>query len=383
MTRLTTLLLVASLLFAPLARAASFTPLGTLPDPTTVPGIDYQSSFGAAVSDDGTVVVGFSIAPTANPASTVQAFRWSGGAMIGLGELSTAGGEIRSEANDVSADGSVVVGFARTGTSGSNVEAFRWSGGTMTALGTGTGSSAFGVSADGQVVVGASGGEAFRWEDGTMTGLGLLAGRAYSVAYGASADGSVVVGDAEGGGGPPIAFRWTDGVMSSLGPFPDDVLYSRAYAVSPDGAFAVGDMGGGGNSEAFRWSEGEILGLGNIPGSTSSTARGVSADGSVVVGIFAGTDFTNDAFVWTESSAMQRLSDVLIANGALGLEGWRLLSATGISPDGRWVTGNGRSPGGESYAYLADLWPVPEPSASWLFGSALAALACARGRVAA
>jgi probable HAF family extracellular repeat protein len=375
----TPLLAISLLLLPQLARAASFTPLGTIPG---IPG-DFHTSFGTAVSDDGTVVVGHSNAPIDPPQARVEAFRWSGGAMIGLGDLAADGEQIRSEASDVSADGSVVVGFARNSTS---VEAFRWSGGTMAGLGTlqpGTHSSAYAVSADGEVVVGFSGQEAFRWEDGTMTGLGLLPGRAATVAFDVSADGSVVVGSAEGAGGPPIGLRWTDGVMSSLGPFPDDVLYSRAYAVSPGGTFAVGSMGTAEIDEAFRWSDGEILGLGNLPGSTFSQANGVSADGAVVVGVFADTDFTIGAFVWTESSGMLRLSDVLIANGATGLEGWVLRGAYGISPDGRWITGNGQNPDGQSEAFLADLWPVPEPTAAWLLGSALAAWACVRRRIAA
>ncbi len=44
-------------------------------------------------------------------ASGREAFRWtSGGGMVGLGDL--PGGESDSEANGVSADGSVVVGYS-------------------------------------------------------------------------------------------------------------------------------------------------------------------------------------------------------------------------------------------------------------------------------
>ena len=75
--------------------------------------------------------------------------------MVGLGDL--AGGELRSGAYGVSADGSVVVGLAAHRASG--FEAFRWtSGGGMVGLGDLPGGSfssdADGVSADGSVVVG-------------------------------------------------------------------------------------------------------------------------------------------------------------------------------------------------------------------------------------
>lgn len=62
-------------------------------------------------------------------------------------------------------------------------------------------SQAFGVSADGSVVVGvsesASGGQAFRWTSGGgMIGLGDLPGGGFqSTAYDVSGDGSLVVGD--------------------------------------------------------------------------------------------------------------------------------------------------------------------------------------------
>ena len=68
------------------------------------------------------------------------------------------------------------------------------------------GSDAWGVSADGSVVVGgsysASGiGEAFRWENGVMTGLGDLPGGSWSWAHAVSADGLVVVGGGDSASG--------------------------------------------------------------------------------------------------------------------------------------------------------------------------------------
>jgi len=74
-------------------------------------------------------------------------------------------------------------------------------------------SEANGVSADGSVVVGgsdsASGYQAFRWtQAGGMTGLGDLPGASFhSTAEGVSADGSVVVGYGDSGGAG-TAFVW-------------------------------------------------------------------------------------------------------------------------------------------------------------------------------
>jgi probable HAF family extracellular repeat protein len=118
---------------------------------------------------------------------------------IGLGDLPS--GVFQSEANYLSRDGSVVVGY---GQSEAGTEAFRWtSAAGMVGLGDLPGgefrSFADGVSADGAVVVGfsssASGFEAFRWTPaGGMVGLGDLPGGAFSSAARAvSADGSIVV----------------------------------------------------------------------------------------------------------------------------------------------------------------------------------------------
>ncbi|UCC31679.1 MAG: hypothetical protein JSU86_05245 [Phycisphaerales bacterium] len=85
-------------------------------------------------------------------------------------------------------------------------EAFRWENGVVTGIGDLAGgtlaycsSEAYDVSADGSVIVGNSihepGTEAFRWEDGILVGLDEFPGGLFfSYAYGVSADGSVVVG---------------------------------------------------------------------------------------------------------------------------------------------------------------------------------------------
>jgi probable HAF family extracellular repeat protein len=167
--------------------------------------------------------------------------------------LGTLGG-LESIAMDVSADGSVVVGWARNA-SGQN-RAFRWTEAGIQDLGTlgGGESRAYGVSDDGKVVVGwaynASGYmRAFRWTaEGGMQDLGTLPGRRDSWANGASADGSVVVG---GAGvysdlNSMRAIRW-DAVngMQDLNQLYANLLQGGsilhyAVSVSPDGRYIVG-----------------------------------------------------------------------------------------------------------------------------------------------
>ena len=52
---------------------------------------------------------------------------------------------------------------------------------------------------------------------------------------------------------------------------------------------------------------------------------------------------------------MQNLRDLLIANGATGLDGWILTEALSISADGQTLVGNGVNPLGQTEAWLATL----------------------------
>jgi probable HAF family extracellular repeat protein len=115
---------------------------------------------------------------------------------IGLGDL--PGGAVHSRAFGVSADGSVVVGSTGAAPSSSGSQAFRWTVDTgMVGLGESFSSAAFDVSADGSVIVGWSVyGQAFRWtQDTGMVGLGDFPGGLFlSSANAVSGDGSIVVG---------------------------------------------------------------------------------------------------------------------------------------------------------------------------------------------
>ena len=157
----------------------------------------YVRSWALDVSEDGSVVAGHS-----GNDFPEEAFVWTeGSGMIGLGTLP---GDTYSRGGGISADGVVVVGASVD--DGSGVwEAIRWTdGGGMQGLGAlpgaSIGSDAYDVSADGSIIVGVAestaGFEAFRWTSGTgMVGLGdLPGGNFHSLAEAVSADGSVVVG---------------------------------------------------------------------------------------------------------------------------------------------------------------------------------------------
>jgi probable HAF family extracellular repeat protein len=262
--------------------------------------------------------------------------------------LGTLGGR-ESEAWGISADGSVVVGEAEN--PARQRRAFRWTAaGGMQHLGTlgGYWSYALGVSADGSVVVGraekaAGQTRAFRWTAGRgMQDLGTLPGGDWSAATGVSADGSVVVGAAYNAAGQTRAFRWTAGRgMQDLGTLPGGGG-SEATAVSADGSVVVGAAyNAAGQTRAFRWTAaGGMQDLGTLGGS-ESVAFGVSADGSVVVGWARDAEEQRRAFRWTAAGGMQDL-------GALG--GWESV-AFGVSADGSVVLGSAQNAAGQWRAF--------------------------------
>ena len=336
------------LIFSSNAMAAQFHELGFTPGRT-------NSSTATDVSDDGSVVVGYS---RGSGISDSEAFRWTlSGGMAGLGDLS--GGVFYSQANGVSADGSIVVGQAMSASGG---QGFRWTSiGGMAALGTmpgGTYSIANGISANGSLVVGVgdstSGYQAFRWTTtGGAVGLGVLSGGTSSTAQGASSDGLVIVGQAD-----IQAFRWTSGGgMVGLG-YLSGGSESTAFSTSADGSVAVGYSNTTTGYEAIRWtSTGGMVGLGLLPGGTTSFATSVSADGSVVVGSADATSGST-CFLWNSTSGMRELKSALLSDYGLDLSGWTIYSANAVSANGRAICGNGISPSGVSQAWMVLLDPL-------------------------
>lgn len=218
-------------------------------------------SFANEVSGNGTVIGGYS----KNSSGIKEAFSWTAdtgmkayGSIIGASEHSTtaitavsANGSVlagdiggygfvwseekgrtdigslfsylkMSFVEDISADGTTVVGYSRN--SSMKEEAFIWTEEDgMTGLGylDGTGSQAKAISSDKNSVVGYftnsdGNDEAFIWDDADgMAGLGTLGG-AFSDALAVSADGAVVAGWSDNSEEEREAFVWTEdlGMMS-------------------------------------------------------------------------------------------------------------------------------------------------------------------------
>jgi probable HAF family extracellular repeat protein len=305
--------------------------------PGTVPEPDGYEELGALVgnhaspngiSADGKTVVGSSVG---------NAFRWT--AADGITGLAPLG----SAAYAASADGSVIVGQS------GNI-AFRWTadGGIETLNGLNAQTSfAFGVSGDGSAVVGYQdiGGYsgAFLWTTdggGTVTPLGTLRtdNSGNSKALGISDNGLFIVGEAENNDNVNHAFRWTtEGGMQDLGGLQTGYS-SSAKAISSDGSVVVGLANTSDNYRAFRWTQGGTMeSLGTLEGGHFSKANALSKDGSIIVGESA-TDDQNRGFVWTEQTQMITVEEWL-RNSGVSVSHDFTQNATGISADGTVIVG--------------------------------------------
>lgn len=299
-----------------------------------------------AISADGTVVVGNTVG---------DAFRWS--AATGLQLL---GAGFTSIATGVSGDGSVVVGNDPQFPDGYHF--FRWTSPTgrqYIARG-----QAADISADGTTIVGSQFDNAFRWT--SATGLIPLPGFSYTSAEAVSADGSVIAGSVSTTPSIAHAGRWTAATgWVDLGLLPGGSSaafpVASATAMSANGAVLGGFSATTAPSEeAFRWTQSSgMVRLDNLPVNNFSRVivRGISADGSVLVGE------GEQAFIWTAWAGTQDLRLFLVANGATGLDGWNLFLIGGITPDGRFITGSGSSPSGNLEAWIAEIEPFPPPAA--------------------
>lgn len=307
------------------AVTASFQGLGPMPS-------DYGGgTYVDGLSGDGSTVLGH----VWIDGGTTRPYRWTAaGGYQDLGTLGANGSN--SRAYDASFDGSVVVGQAN---SLNGPRAFRWQlGGGMQELPM---YQALGTSGDGSVAVGMN----IRWTaPGLVDTLPFLGGNNYTSAYGVSGDGQTVVGFSETSPNRYAhAFRWTpSGGMQDLGV--TNGTESLAWGVSANGALVHGEARDQtGYWRAFRWTA--SLGMRDLGtlGGPMSTAHGASADGSVIVGksLISSSSGSLRAFRWTAATGMRDLRQELLNAGVTAVQTWTLAVAASVSDDGTVIAGWG------------------------------------------
>lgn len=219
---------------------------GVMQDLGALPG--YSQSYAHAISADGSVVTGYSM----NPSGAYRAFRWMNGTMQDLGTL----GGNRSEVRGVSANGTVAAGYAWA--TGGQYRLARWVNEAIQDLGPlgDLYTTAHAVSPEGNVLVGefrtSTAVRAFRWENGVIQNLGTFPNGSNSCAFGVSANGTVVVGHAFNSSNQRRAVRWVNGLIHDLGTLGGN--HAEARAVDSTGRIIVGQSRNAlDQDQAMRW----------------------------------------------------------------------------------------------------------------------------------
>ena len=321
--------------------------------------LDARDTYVTSMSADGTVLVG------TYGGDFGPAWRWtSGTGVVEIGSI--------SHTVTVSGDGRTIVGTER-GADGLGYAAIWQSGRQWRTLPPPENwtsqdnrvTTGYGVSRDGSVITGLAfvhprHWEGFRYHADTGTvALGTLTG-GESRASVVSGDGRVIAGwdDLKGKGtgrGAWYGTVWWEGLQRLLHPYNSigqveglndvgSILVGRGHPLKFRHAYRltswdnhVEDLG------AIKRGGGD--GIGNpIEGAEdiedTSVALAVSDDGNVAVGT-SGYQPPQDAFIWTPETKILKVSDYLRSKGITGFENWILITATGLSSNGKIIAGTG------------------------------------------
>ena len=360
-----------------------------------LPGGEFSSGAGS-VSRDGKRVVGKGISDT--PAG--EGFTWtrpgsallfwptsSGDGILPLGFYVPPGGQpgLESEATQVSADGTVVVGASKT--ADTIWRAVKWTHGGIELIPEPSApwagrSEAFGVSGNGVVIAGmgttTSGERGFRWTAARGTELLTQAPAGSTLdsswANGVSDDGTTIAGRV-GLDGDPLyrACVWRSSTPGGdLTQWVLSDLYSEAISVSADGSVAVGYI----YSEAalWRWNGAgwdPPRFLSTLPGTVGSMAFDVDAEAKVVVGYcYNYGDYDDPAddvergTVWFLTMCPRGPHDASTLLSSVGITahaGWSLSSVGGVTIDPITrllvLVGGGVNPDGHPEGWVAHVPP--------------------------
>lgn len=259
-------------------------------------------------------------------------------------EIPPIAGDVSFEIEDLSSNGSVVLGHSWDGTPTKGLTPAIWSldSGTR-ALPMVLGAEAlrvFAISADGTTVVGHAIDPAtakrvgVRWtRGGSVTIIPPSAEQTAVFAHDTNVDGSVVVGQVRLTDGSSRAYIWTQGGGLRLLEHPAAFADSIAMAVDDSGATVVGFAQAGHAAVPCLWNaDGAVTVLPSSADSDYSIAQGISGDGRRVIGSWSDDLGTYFAYVWDQDSG---LIDLGLGGETNGVQS--------ISRDGRivaWASGS-------------------------------------------
>jgi len=342
-------------------RVLSFALAGALVGPATVSAQEYIEIPGGGnwvtdVSSDGSVVVGLGPSPQG-------AFYWRW-------QEDPAPTYIGEDAYAISDDGTVIAGTMLDPVLGVDVAA-RWTEATgwqsigylPNALNCPSKSNAFDMSADGSTIVGLSwngcSGRGFVWTEATgmqeLEALQLTGNRASVI----SADGSQIAGFTKGAVTSRTPAFWD---LDTSGSVLDPNFGGEVNGLSNDGSVSVGTLYFAGDdffSAFMRTASGVIMKLGALnPGQMAGRAVDISEDG----GTIAGYDYignSREAWVWTSDDGIVSMNDRLAALGVMDAK--TMLTCEAMSDDGNVVVGTALITQGETVGYIATFSSTEDP----------------------
>lgn len=338
--RRSTISLLSFPFVAAFALAASAAPsFEALPGFNPANPLDRRSEF-QDVSGDGNVLVGWAdlCSDPADAASCVRtAVRWDEGVLTSLGGVAGFG---RSRANAVNHDGSVIVGWSQDlAATGRPISPIVWRGGVME-VPVGPDSILSRVSAEGGVWAGSERAAGSPWRVVRTDGNGRRP-LDFDTLYDMTPDATALVGaDAT-----DSALLWQDGVYTLLPAF-DPATGVHPRVISSDASTIVGwaPPAAGPQFPSQRVRGADVLILEPVTGRDLATVFGVSGNGDVIVGN-SGTDTCGAvpcppeiATVWDADGAARPIADVL-ASAGVDLGSWSLIEARWVSDDGFDVVG--------------------------------------------
>jgi probable HAF family extracellular repeat protein len=347
--------------------AASFFALPRYPVLTSYAAthLDAGIPFPYAITPDGNAIVGSILIGSFRSGNrnylVRRAFLWT--RRGGLHILPDLGG-YETSARAVSDDGLTVSGNSRVPWGTQQLHAFRWTqqtgamdlgtlGGQPYSWSMGSVMSADGATISGMSVNAIGHGRVYRWTAGTgMVDIGTFGSGGLDI-NGASRDATTLLGEyGLGDNYFPFVFNSSSGYTS----LPGGSRGGRAFDISGDLSTIVGQIWEAGLNRGCYWTDTVSYHL--LPGPWDIGIQGgagfVSADGRRILG-WSGYDFYDGkTIIWPGDGSWAYLQDKY---SAVVPTGWRLYTAGGMTPDGRFIVGVAVNTQNQFVTYLLDTAP--------------------------